>query len=153
MLVTQPAQSSDLAQINTIVLAAVETWQLAPRLARLVATTHQYESADFFTMDFYFLRDVSQPNLNVGILALEPQPKEPTVMLHGLYILPEYQNRGFGTQAVELAKQFVLKSQHQALLVKAHASAQNFFAKQKLELLPVIDPERDYPYRFFWSAV
>ena len=144
------ASPNDLENINAIVVAAIQTWQLVPRLARLVAVTHQYESSDFLTMNFYFL---CLPDLTeVGIMALEPQPDDHNLLLHGLYILPDYQNQGLGRQALNLAKEHVVSGGFRGLLVKAHASARNFFAQQTLTLLPIKNPERDYPHRYFWSV-
>jgi len=149
-LMTQKANQADLQRINAIVVAAIDTWQLAPRLARLVSITHQYEEADFLTMDFYFL---CKPDHSVvGILALEPQQTDAIVLLHGLYVMPEHQNQGFGRQAIEIAKQWVQQANYSGLLVKAHASAKNFFAQQALQQLPIKDPERDYPHRYYWSV-
>ncbi|MCH8552657.1 MAG: GNAT family N-acetyltransferase [Natronospirillum sp.] len=148
--------ASELDKANQLVVAAIQSWDMPPRLLRLVAGTHQYEAADFQTMRLFLLDNDNEET--VGMLAVEDYPGEEAgcaervLLLHGLYIHPEYHGRGFGRAAVSATQHLARDGGFAGVLIKAHSSAKGFFNRLGLQHLPVRDDTTDYPYRYWWPA-
>ncbi len=148
--------ATELDMANHMVTAAIETWDMPPRLRRLVAGTHRYEAGDFQTMRLFLLQTQSEET--AGVLAVEDYPgteadcPDRVLLLHGLYIHPEHQHRGIGRAAVAATRRLALDNGFAGVLVKAHASANAFFAGLGLTHLPVRDEKSDYPHRYWWPA-
>lgn len=152
----QEISASDLETANAIVTAAIETWDMPPRLRRLVAGTHQYEAGDFQTMRLFLLQ--METGETAGLLAVEDYPGAEAdcsgrvLLLHGLYVHPDHQRQGIGRAAVAAAKQLASENGFAGILIKAHASANAFFESLGLSRLPVRDETADYPHRFWWPV-
>jgi GNAT superfamily N-acetyltransferase len=74
------------------------------------------------------------------------------LLLHGLYVDPVHQHRGLGSQLLDAAASAARAQELDGVLVKAQAAALKFFKSRGLHALPVEDPARDYPHRF-WLAM
>ena len=79
-------------------------------------------------------------------------PGQTGLLLHGLYVDPDRQRAGAGSRLLDTALAAAREQGSNGLLVKAQPEAEGFFLARGLERLPIADPVRDYPHRF-WKAV
>jgi N-acetylglutamate synthase-like GNAT family acetyltransferase len=102
------------------------------------------------------LRVAEEANAIVGVLALEPTRETPDgsagLLLHGVHVHPDHQGTGLGRELVAAALEQVRTEDASGLLVKAQRQARGFFEQLGFRLLPVEDPARDYPYRYWLDA-
>jgi N-acetylglutamate synthase-like GNAT family acetyltransferase len=149
------ASSADLPRINEIVEAAARSWGLAERVLRLALPSYRYEDADLAHMT---LRLAESDGTVVAVAALEDaDPRDapadaPALLLHGIYVHPDAHGTGIGTRLVDDALDAARAAARSGLLVKAQHQANGFFAALGFEALPVVDPVRDYPHRW-WRPV
>lgn len=152
----RPAGADDLAALNGVIERAVMTWRMAERVKRLSLPSYRYQAHDLDHLHLVVAEDTS--HAIVGVAAWEPAtPRDlPNgqrgLLLHGLYVDPEHQYRGIGSALLDAAIMATREAGFDGLLVKAQADARGFFARRGLQHLPVEDPARDYPYRF-WLAM
>jgi GNAT superfamily N-acetyltransferase len=140
----------ELAAINAVIEAAIETWDIAPRVKRLALSSYRYESEDFDHLDFV---GALVDGRLAGILALEPAAAtvgtEGPMLVHGLYVEPPMHGTGIGSALVDAAKRVARERGSTGLLVRAERNARTFFAHLGFAPLPVADAQRDYPHRLF----
>ena len=150
------ATKADLAAMNTVIESAVMTWDLPDRLKRLALPSYRYGEHDFDHLEFRVAEDLDAGI--VGVASWEPATSGDApegklgLLLHGLYVTPGSQGRGIGRRLLAMAKEAAEQGGYDGLLVKAHSSAEAFFAASGLAKLPVTEPARHYPHRF-WLAV
>ncbi len=156
MIEIRPARLADLPAINRVVERAVMTWRLPERVKRLALPSYRYHTHDLDHQRM--LVAVAADAAIVGVAALEEaDPRDlpapvPAQLLHGLYVEPDWQGRGIGTRLLEAALATCRATASDGLLVKAQPDAVGFFQARGLERLPVRDPDRDYPHRY-WAPV
>lgn len=156
MIEIRPATRADLPAINRVVERAVMTWRLPERVKRLALPSYRYHPHDLDHQRM-LVAVVADAGI-VGVAALEEaDPRDlpaagPAQLLHGLYVDPEWQGRGIGTRLLEAALAACGEAACRGLLVKAQPDAVGFFQARGLERLPVRDPDRDYPHRY-WAPV
>lgn len=152
----RPAATTDLDAINAVIERAVMGWALPERVKRLVLPTYRYDRHDMEHLSFVVAED-SERGV-VGVAAWEPSsprdlPKGRTgLLLHGIYVEPRQQRAGVGSQLLDIALAAAQEQGFDGLLVKAQADATEFFHARGMERLPVEDPDREYPNRF-WKTV
>jgi N-acetylglutamate synthase-like GNAT family acetyltransferase len=150
------ADINDLKGINQIITACVYSWDLPDRVKRLTLQSYLYDETDFDHLDIFVATDSN--NKILGLAALESAqtmdlPGNQTgLLLHGIYVDPHYQNQHIGEKLLSLSFQHVKDNHLKGLLVKAQASANSYFGHQGFEHLPVINPDKDYPHRW-WKLV
>jgi GNAT superfamily N-acetyltransferase len=143
----------ELDRVNAVIEAAVMGWDLPARVKRLSLPSYRYCAEDLEHLTSMVAVDALDRIL--GVAAWEPaEPVDvptsrPAMLLHGLYVDPERQGSGIGTRLLSAAGQAARAVGFDGLLIKASRHAQGFFAARGLTLLPVEDPDRDYPYRFW----
>ena len=144
----------DLEAINTVIEAAVMGWSLPERVKRLSLPSYRYDVIDLDHLD---LAVAQVGERIVGVAAWEPAEQgevpgqDAVVLLHGLYVHPDWQARGIGRALLGSAREAAVAQGAVGLLVKAQSEATSFFAAAGLEPLPVRDGERDYAHRYWWS--
>ena len=150
------ATPADLEALNAVIEAAVMTWDLPERVKRLSLPSYRYAPHD---LDHLQIMVAEAPDSGiVGVAAWEPADSGDTpagsraLLLHGIYVMPERQGAGTGTRLVDAAVAAAGEQGFDGLLVKAQAGANRFFRSLGFEQLPVENPERDYPHRF-WKTV
>lgn len=127
-------------------------WDLPARVKRLSLSSYLYTEIDLAHFDILV---AEQDSRVVGVAALEDAdpsdcpPQQAGLLLHGLYVEPDWQGRGIGQQLLQAAGQVVHDAGRQGLLVKAHKDAVGFFTSQGLRRLEVEDKNRDYANRFW----
>lgn len=149
----RPLHAADLHRANAVVEAAVSTWHLPDRVKRLSLQSYRYQPHDLDHLSLVAAEDAA--GRIVGVAAWEPASAgdAPTgrkgLLLHGLYVDPARQRQGIGRRLLGAAEQAARQGGFEGLLVKANRDAQGYFLKRGLQPLPVDDPRRDYPYRFW----
>ncbi len=150
------ATLSDLPAINGIVERAIATWRLPERVKRLAMPSYRYHPHDLGHL--HIVVETHGDAAIAGVAAWEPAPARECprgrrgLLLHGTYVDPAHQRRGTGTRLLAAAAAAARAQHGDGLLVKAQADATPFFSSQGLVQLPVEDPDRDYPHRF-WLAL
>ena len=142
----------DLELINQVIDDAVMSWPVSERNKRLSVPVLRYDQQDFRQYRFLLYKDVGRV---VGVAAWDAENMLVTVngcghLLHGLYIAPSYQGRGYGRRLMEevfLASEMLGAD---GLLVKAQKVAVGFFRHCGLTVLPAQD-STDYPYMFWYQ--
>ncbi|MGD2119900.1 MAG: GNAT family N-acetyltransferase [Chromatiales bacterium] len=150
------AHSDDITGINRVVEAAVMGWNLPERVKRLSLFSYRYNDFDLQSQSIVVAE--TQQHEIVAVASTEDAepadlPAEKTgLLLHGLYVLPEWQGHGIGRHLVQLALQQVRMRKLHGLLVKAQADAVGFFRTLGFEQLPVRDERRDYVNRYWLQS-
>ena len=130
------------------------SWELPDRVLRLTLPSHLYGPDDLAHMDIRIAAngDGDGPGI-VAVLALESTRETPDgapgLLLHGIHVHPDRQGTGLGRMLVDAALEQVRAEGASGLLVKAQRQARGFFERLGFRLLPVEDPARDYPYRYW----
>ena len=152
-LIIRQASTADLPAIDAIIERCVMGWDLPPRVKRLSLESYRYRPEDLAHLDLIVAEVTDGPI--AGVAALEPaNPRDLPVgqhglLLHGLYVDPDRQRQGIGQALLAQAMERVRRRHADGLLVKAQADANPFFASQGFSRLPVEDPARDYPHRWW----
>lgn len=150
------ARADDLAALNGVIERAFMTWQLPERVKRLSLPSYLYQSHDLKHLHIVVAGDSRRALL--GVAAWEPaSPRDlPAgqigLLLHGLYVEPAQQHCGVGSRLLDAAAEAARDQGMDGVLVKAQADANEFFAARGLLRLPLNNPARDYPHRFWLTA-
>ena len=147
------ALPADLDPINAVIERALQTWTLPERVKRLALPSYQYQVQDLEHLDLLVAEADGASPVAVAaweLAALRDCPgRQPGLLLHGLYVEPVYQGRGLGSRLLTAAKDAARKRGLAGLLVKAQSDAISFFQARGFRALPVEDPTRDYPNRYW----
>lgn len=152
----RPASQSDLDALNAVIEAAVMTWDLPERVKRLSLSSYRYTTLDFAHLNIVVAED-ARHNI-VGVAAWEPADTKDApaghtaLLLHGIYVHPQHQQQGIGSQLFKAAKDATRQYHYDGLLVKAQAEANGFFQAQGMEQLAVEDTTRHYANRFWLNG-
>ena len=151
-IMVREASPDDLASVNQVIRSAIMSWGTPDRVKRLSLPVYSYSLQDMKYLSMY----VGQNETGiVGVAACEPAQDSETpirktgVLLHGIYVRSDRHRQGVGTELLCEARRHAQRCGADGLLVKAHSEACGFFSAQGLRMLPVINPYRDYPYRFW----
>ena len=124
-------------------------------MKRLSLPSYRYHAYDLTAMAVVVAEAAGEV---VGVAAWEPAPPSDLppgssgLLLHGIYVDPGRWRGGVGGRLLDAAMKAVGESGLDGLLVKAQVDAAPFFAARGMKLLPVVDPFRDYPHRY-WRGV
>jgi GNAT superfamily N-acetyltransferase len=149
------AVPGDIDAVNEVVKSAVMGWDLPDRVKRLSLPLYRYHAQDLRHMELHV---AEYPGTGiVGVVAWEPAHRSESpagctaLLVHGIYVLPEYQGRGVGSVLLHAAELVACGAGFDGLMVKAQHDAQGFFVARGMEPLVVEYAERDYPHRFWKS--
>ena len=155
-IVIRPVREFDLDSVNAVVESCVMAWNLPERVKRLSIGSYLYNSYDLDHLDMLLAERAKLET--IAVAAWEPAIEQdlPTgksgILLHGLYVAPHYQQRGIGSCLVNFALDAVRSHGMDGLLVKAQADAVGYFQARGFIFLPIEDPARDYPHRWWKST-
>jgi predicted N-acetyltransferase YhbS len=150
------ACTDDLAAINKVINAAVMSWDLAERVKRLSLPSYNYREHDLLNIEL--IAAVDDKHEVIGVAAWEQADPRDTpdgyyaLLLHGIYVDPQHQHQGIGTQLLQAAEQAADAQNYNGLLVKAQASAAGFFVAQGMRPLSIENEKRDYAHRY-WKLI
>lgn len=150
---------SDLEAINRLIGRAIDTWKLSARVKRLSLPSYQYDAIDLDHLEVTLIEEAAgQANTLLAVATREsadpadlPAGKS-GLLLHGLYVTPEAWGRGLGTRLLRDCAYAAQQQGVHGVLVKATRDSEGYFASRGLHLLPVCDPHRDFPRRY-WLEV
>lgn len=149
-------ETEHLQEANRIIEQCVSGWNLPDKVKRLSLPGYRYNSDD---LDYLMIFAAVDSNGRlVGVVALEYDlsvtlpGKRNGLLLHGLYVEPAFQGQGLGKAMTGFALSQSLEQGFGGIWVKAQSDANGFFEKAGFEKIPVIDPARDYPHRWWKSA-
>lgn len=151
-LIIRPAKITELDAINKVINSAVMGWNLPERVIRLSLPSYYYTAVDF---EHFNILVAEQNNRIIGLSAIQTDELSlfnNSILLHGLYVMPEYQHAGIGKQLFKATEAFAKQQQRDGIIVKAQAGATDFFIKQGMEKLASDNTSRDYSNRY-WKAV
>jgi len=150
----RPAIREELVTINAIIEAAVMNWRLPERIKRLALPIYRYTDVDFENLQIIVAEIVG--NGLVGVAACEISDSEvhgqQALLLHGLYVRPEFQHQGIGSQLFSAIEALVPKYKCDGLVVRAHTDAVGFFEFHNMQRFESAEPKNDYAHRF-WKSV
>lgn len=144
-----PVHDAALDAVNSIITAAIETWDIAPRVRRLAMPAYLYTSEDFKHLRFM---GGWRSNTLLGFVSCEPAgPGEApdgdsALWMHGLYVDPQVHGQGLGSRLVEAAKELSRTAGFTRLSVRAERNATDFFEKQGFSYLPAATRPGTYPH-------
>jgi GNAT superfamily N-acetyltransferase len=146
--------NADLAEVNELIAAAMDTWQLSARVKRTSLPLYRYQTHDLEYLQIVVAATV-KPGI-VGVAAIEPVDKADAAgcsdwSLHGLYVMPDQHRRGIASRLLERIETMAAAENVRGLLAKARPEAVPFFESRGFVRLTVEDHSRDYPYRFYKS--
>lgn len=152
-IAVRSCEVADLASVNEIIAAAMDTWQLSARIKRISLPLYRYQEQDLEHLEVLVAE--SKSSGVVGVAAIEPADKAGAGLsdwsLHGLYVMPEQHRRGIGSLLLESAEALATARGASGLLAKARPEAVTFFQHRGFIELAVEDHSRDYPHRFYKS--
>ena len=145
------ANVDDLDAINRIIEAAVMSWQLPERVKRLALPIYRYNEMD---LKYYSLVVAEDNNKVLAVAAWDTdihQGKDDSrcLLLHGIYVQPEYQRHGIGSRLFREVENAVRGTKLDGVLVKAQNDAVDFFLCQGMQKLETEDLQRDYDNRYW----
>jgi GNAT superfamily N-acetyltransferase len=149
-IVLRDLDPSDLAEANSVIAAAIQTWDMAPRVKRLALASHQYQAHDFQHLAFV---GAFEGDTLLGLIAMEPGAPSaatgarPLMLIHGLYVIPDRHGTGIGSRLVDMAASMSRDQRFAGLMVRAEKRAKTFFRARGFTPLPIEDEQRDYPHR------
>ena len=149
------ADYPDLVQINTLIAAAMDTWRLSKRVKRLCLPLYQYDVHDLEHLQIIVVETDKTSLTGVAAIEVADATECPRghdgALLHGIYVDPLLHNNGIGTRLLIHMQLMASSEGYRGLLVKANPEATSFFEARDFKKLPVEDPSRDYPYRYWKS--
>ena len=152
-LTLRHATRGDIDRVNSLIEAAIATWDLPERVKRLSLASYRYNEYDLAHADIVVAEDTRGDLL--GVAVWEPAdasdtPKAATaLLLHGLYVEPSVHHEGIGTRLLDAAEQAARTRGFDGLLVKAQRTAEGFFIARGLRPLLPEAPDRNYPHRLW----
>jgi len=166
-------KKTDLDCINNVVAAAVMSWPMPERIKRLSVPVLSYDSEDFKHYRFVVYRqggeikggevkggevkggEVKGGEVK-GVAAWNPEAPLVTELgtgrlLHGLYISPDCQGRGYGRDLMAAVLSEAMTLGAEGLVIKAERPSIGFFEHCGLQPLSATGAT-DYPYQFWYQA-
>ena len=149
----RPLTAVDLDGANSVIEAAIMTWQLPDRVKRLSLPSYRYDPNDLVHLTL--VGAVDETDSIVGVVSWEPASVSDTpggarsLLLHGIYVKPALYRSGVGSRMLDVAIEAARQGGFDGLFVKANPDAQGFFSANGLQQLSIVNAARDYPYRFW----
>ncbi len=149
-------KAADLGSVNSLIQSAIATWELPERVKRVSKPLYHYDEIDLQFQQLLIAQ--ADDGDIIGTAAWEPADPvdapagNSALLLHGIYVAPGLHRQGIGSRLLNAAEEVARSGKLDALLVKAQAGAELFFLARGYQKLPVIDPRRDYPHRY-WKKI
>ena len=147
------ADADDLPAVNAVIERAVMVWDLPERVKRLSLSTYSYSPLDLEHLEVVVAE--RRGGDIMGVAAWEEADAAGTpagcsgLLLHGIYVDPAAHRHGIGTKLLAAVQAAARERAVDGILVKAQRGAEGFFVSRGFRKLPVLDPGRDYPHRYW----
>lgn len=156
MMSVRDATHSDLPTVNRIIAESVVSWGLPERVRRLATPSLNYSETDLQHMTVVLLTHAAHGGIGVAAWEEASRLDAPAgvraFLLHGLYIVPDYQQRGLGTKLIELAANWIRDRGYDGIAVRAWRDSSDFFAARGFVPIDRDAPADLYPRRL-WKAL
>jgi len=146
---------ADIDKVNQIIESAIRCWNLPERVKRLSIPSYLYNEWDLQQFDIVVAK---QSDTIIGVASWQQASNKDTpkqqngLLLHGLYVQPEFQNKTAGKQLLHAAEASARDKGLNGLLVKAHKDATTFFIKNNFEAVKSAHAPNQYTY-LFWKKL
>ena len=149
------ATEIDLTKLNQVIEAAIMSQQLPERVKRLSLPSYRYTETD---LAHYEISVAEENGHIIGVAAWEEIEGTDTtggktgILLHGIYVHPDFQHQGIGSQLFHAAEVAVRHKNRNGILVKAQKDSVNFFIKVGMHEIKINDLNKDYANRL-WKDI
>jgi GNAT superfamily N-acetyltransferase len=151
------AGPQDLDELNQVVEQAIMSWRLPDRVKQLALPSYRYSDLDMQHMEI--LAAVGPNKAIIGLAACESSDDgaqhargAPAILLHGIYVLPEYQRHGIGSHLLGMVEETARSAGLCGILVKAQTDAVGFFRAKGYSQLAKDEGHTDFPNRY-WKSI
>ena len=130
-LFTQVVCKANLPEVNRVISEAVRSWGMSPRVHRLALPSFVYGEEDLRHMQLVMTGDDSGA---VGIAAWEEEAgltrmnRPLNLLLHGLYVSPQWQRHGVGSNLLRVAIRHARGLGFRGITLTAWRDAEPFFS-------------------------
>jgi GNAT superfamily N-acetyltransferase len=156
MISANDASVADLHTVNQVVNESIASWGLPERVRRLATPSLSYNESDFQHMNVILLTNPERKGVAVAAWeeAAGTDMPESThgVLIHGLYVVPEYQRRGLGSRLIELVAKRISEHDGDGMAVRAWRDSLAFFLSRGFTPLHSQQSGETYPRRL-WKAL
>ncbi len=148
----EPCQIQQLPQVNDIIEAGIDSWQISTRVKRLSKPLYRYSADDLEHLD---IRVSIAQSVVVGVVAWEQAEADQLpagsqgLLLHGLYVSPTLAKQGLGRRLVGACIAASEAAKVDGLLVKAQTDAAGFFESLGFTRMPVDSGMHQYDLRYW----
>lgn len=142
------AELDDLTEINAVITQAVMRWDLSERVKRLSIQSLSYDEVDFSHLDMLVAaggKGQEAQHSVIGVIVWDSSAAPDSVLVHGLFVRPDYQNRSLGRSLLGFLEVHLAKSGVIEMRVKAQKDAVGFFSRQGYFAPDRAEPE-DYKH-------
>ncbi len=155
MISANEASASDLHTVNRVIHESLASWGLPDRVRRLATPSLTYNETDLQHMTIILLTNAGLTGVAVAAWEDASTTETPAnargVLVHGLYVIPQYQQRGLGTRLIDLVANRLADRNVDGMAVRAWRDSLEFFLSRGFVAL---DPEAaadTYPRRLWRS--
>ena len=149
------ASLQDLDELNQVVEQAIMSWRLPDRVKRLALPSYRYNDLDIQHMEILVAVGPNKAIIGLAAWELHDQyrdaPLTPAILLHGIYVLPEYQRHGVGSHLLKMVEETARSTGLSGVLTKAQSDAVGFFRAKGYSQLPTGPAPNDFPNRYWKS--
>jgi predicted N-acetyltransferase YhbS len=150
------ASPQDLDALNQVIEQAVMSWRLPERVKRLALPSYRYNDFDMQHMEILVAVGSNQAVIGLAAWEINDQsndaPENPAILLHGIYVLPEYQREGIGTHLLGMVEETAGSAGYSGILIRAQSDAVGFFRAKGYSQLSTDDDSSDFPNRY-WKSI
>jgi GNAT superfamily N-acetyltransferase len=145
------ATTFDLTKINQLVELSLMSWDLKPRVNRLILPIFLY---DRDKLNSLFASVVEIDDQLIGLVccanvqSLEPSCAINNLYLEGIFVHPLYHRQGVGSRLMKEAITLAQDSGCLSIQLRAKRESTEFFKALGFKLIHTEQPNQDYPYRF-----
>ena len=131
MISANDATASDLHTVNRVISESLVTWGIPDRVRRLATPSLSYNETDLQHMSIILLTNAEMKGVAVAAWEDASRTEIPAnargVLVHGLYVVPQYQHRGLGTRLIELVAKRLADRNIDGMAVRAWRDSLAFF--------------------------
>ena len=156
MISAHEATASDLHTVNRVIHESLVSWGLPERVRRLATPSLSYNETDLQHMSVILMTNAEGAGIAVAAWEEASKREVPVnargVLVHGLYVIPQYQRRGLGTRLIELVAKRLAEHRMDGMTVRAWRDSLAFFLSRGFAPMDADSDPDTYPRRL-WKAL